>query len=157
MVIAGADARLCNMKEVQAMKRHSSPDGPRIDRGLAGIVCAALCAGSPASAQPAQAERIVIEYVEPTNSAHKPLYAAQGESGARARAGAPGPGSLAPPAAAGSQGLQWRIECVVLRTPSSRFATSTWTICGKRQLLQAAPGIAREDAFVGPPCRHLPA
>ena len=46
----------------------------RLATGLAAFVCAVLGAAAGAGAQPAKAERIVIEYVDPTDPAHRPLY-----------------------------------------------------------------------------------
>ncbi len=46
----------------------------KLEIALATFVSAALGAASPASAQPAKAERIAIEYLDPANSAHVPLY-----------------------------------------------------------------------------------
>jgi len=46
----------------------------RLTAGLAAFGCALLCVASVADAQPARSERIVIEYIAPTNAAHKPLY-----------------------------------------------------------------------------------
>jgi len=45
-----------------------------LEAALATFICAVLFAASAANPQPAKAERIVIEYVEPANPIHKPLY-----------------------------------------------------------------------------------
>jgi len=45
----------------------------KLQAGLAAF-CAVLCGAPVASSQPAPAERIIIQYVEPTNPAHKALY-----------------------------------------------------------------------------------
>ena len=38
------------------------------------VFCAVLCGAPAASSQPARSERIVVQYVEPTDPAHKALY-----------------------------------------------------------------------------------
>src|SRR5215218_4922292 len=45
----------------------------KLQAGLAAF-CAVLCGAPVASSQPAQPERIIIQYVEPTDPAHKALY-----------------------------------------------------------------------------------
>jgi Putative metallopeptidase len=46
----------------------------KLAAGLATLICTVLFAASPAIPQPAKSDRIVIEYVAPTNPAHQPLY-----------------------------------------------------------------------------------
>lgn len=46
----------------------------RMKPALAVLACAVMCAASAASGQPQRAERIVIEYVAPTNPTHQLLY-----------------------------------------------------------------------------------
>ena len=123
----------------------------QLTAGLAGIVCAALCAGSAASSQPAQAERIIIEYVEPTNSALKPLYELLKEKQVLERVQE----LLAP--------IRWpRPLQLVLKgcdgESNAYYENAVVTVCYEylNDMWRAAnsprrpAGISREDAFVGP-------
>ena len=123
----------------------------QLTAGLAGIVCAALCAGSAASAQPAQAERVIVEYVEPTNSALKPLHALLKEKQALervqellARVRWPRPLRLVLKGCDGESNAYY-YDAVV--TVCYEYLNDMWKAADSPR---RPSSITREDAFVGP-------
>jgi hypothetical protein len=115
------------------------------------FVCAVLCATLAGGAPPAKAERIVIEYVEPVDPVHKPLYEALKQNQALERVR-----ELLLP-------VRWprtlRLELRGCDGESNAFyGDAVVTVCYEylEDMWHAAnssgrpPAIAREDAFIGP-------
>lgn len=131
------------------MRRHSVT-GRQVGAGLATFVCAVLFV-SAASAQPAKAERIVIEYVQPINPAHKPLYDLLKENLALERVKEllsplrwPQPLRLE---LKGCDGVSnaWYADAVV--TVCYEYLDDMWRSANSSK---RPPAITREDAFIGP-------
>jgi hypothetical protein len=115
------------------------------------FLSAVLGAASPAGAQPAKAERIVIEYVEPTNSAHKPLFDLLKENHALERVKElltpvrwPRPLRLELKGCDGESNA-WYADAVV--TVCYEYLDDMWRSANSRRRPSA---IAREEAFMGP-------
>jgi hypothetical protein len=123
----------------------------RLTAGLAAFGCALLCFASVADAQPARPERIAIEYVPPTNPAHKPFYDVLKDHQALERVR-----ELL-------VGIRWprtlRLELKGCDGDSNAwYEDASITVCYEylEDMWRSAnsskrpPAIAREDAFVGP-------
>jgi hypothetical protein len=134
------------------MGRHS-PNGRlmQLTAGLVAVVCPILCGVSAASAQPVKAERIVIEYVEPINRAHKPFYDLLKENqvlervkGLLAQVRWPRPLRLE---LKGCDGVSnaWYDDAVI--TVCYEYLEDMWKTANSSR---RPPTIAREDAFIGP-------
>ena len=123
----------------------------KLERLLAVIVCALPCVAWRGSAQAAEAERVITEYVEPINAVHKPLHDMLRKHQALERVQ-----KLLSP-------IRWpRPLRLVLKgcngTSDAWYEYAVITICfeylddmwRRANSPRRPPTIAREDAFIGP-------
>jgi Putative metallopeptidase len=118
---------------------------------LAAFTCALVSAGPLAGAQPAREERIVIDYVEPLNPAHRPIHDLLKAEQALERVR-----ELLVPVrwprtlrlelkGCDGEANAWYEEAVV--TVCYEYLDDMWRSANSRR---RPPTITREDAFVGP-------
>ena len=117
---------------------------------LAILAFALLGGASAAGAQPAPAERIVIEYVEPAKPAHKPLYTMLKENRALERikellAPVRWPSTLRLELKECGEANAWYEDAVI--SVCYEYLEDMWRSANSSKRPAA---IAREDAFIGP-------
>ena len=119
--------------------------------GLAAFVCVVACAPTMASSQPARSDRIAIEYLDPVNTAHKPLnevlkanQVLERVRDVLTRVSWPRTLRLTLKGCDGESNA-WYVDARVV--VCYEYLESTWSSANSSK---RPSGISREDAFIGP-------